>query len=85
MKHSRDGLEFYTVPVVEYIDLPEDIREELKAYYTGTNHREILNDTYVRFPYLFDFDDDENILLEKWFVEKLGDSTTEFIIIHFDW
>lgn len=85
MKHSRDGLEFYTVPVVEYIDLPEDIREELKTYYAGTDHREILNNSYIRYPYLFDFDDAENTTLEKWFVEKIGNKRTEFIIIHFDW
>jgi len=86
MKHSRNGLEFYKVPVVEYLDLPDDVREELKTYYAGTDHREILNNSYIRYPYLYDFDyNEEKTELDKWFIEHIGDNYTEFVIIHFDW
>jgi hypothetical protein len=84
MKHSRNGLEYHKIPVVEYTDLPDDIKERLKNYYAETDHREILNNSYIRYPYLYDFDD-ENTNLDKWFIEHIGDEFTEFVIIHFDW
>lgn len=81
-----EKIKIETVPVFEYIDMPEDIRERLKVYYEGTDHRAILNDSYTRYPWLCDlgYDDLMDKKLDKWFVSKVPDGTYH-VIIHWDW
>lgn len=73
------------IPVFEYMDLPEAIREALKEYYAGTDHRGILNDSYVRFPYLFDLQTAPDETLERYFLENGVTFEDGYVIIHFDW
>jgi hypothetical protein len=72
--------------VFEYSEMPENIKKMLIDYYKGTDQRSILNDSYTRYPYLFDFyincEVDE---LEKWFHKKMNYESVSYIIIHWEW
>ena len=79
------------IPVFEYDELPEDIRERLREYYAGTDHKALLNNSYSRFPYLFDFDNSVRCrmtanYLENWFLSHLGGNfEVGYVLIHWDW
>jgi len=68
-------------------DLPKTIKEALTEYYEGTSHRPINNDTYSRYPYLFDFDGDGEPLtsLDLWFLNNGATVEDCYVIIHWDW
>lgn len=70
--------------VYEYTELPENIKELLQMYYNGTDTK-ISNGTYTRYPYLFDFEPNEELdELEKWFLNN-GALGYDFIIIDWSW
>lgn len=69
--------------IFEFSELPPDFQDELKEYYKGTDHREILNDSYTRYPYLNNLDDSKGIFMDKWFLAQ--SSNTNYVIIHWEW
>jgi hypothetical protein len=71
------------VPVYEYSEMPNDIKVRLKAYYKNTDLR-ILNGAYTRYPFIFDFDRDNLLELDKHFKPE-EDHDTEYVIIHWEW
>jgi len=76
------------VNVIEFQDMPPEHKEALKEYYNGTDHRDIQNGSFARYPYLSDLDDDEwgyeFNALDKWFISKCGEIPS-YVIIEFDW
>jgi hypothetical protein len=72
------------VSVFEYIELPENIKEALIEYYKGTDHREILNDSYSRYPYLCDFGYTESEL-DTYFLDNGSDWSEGHCLIHWEW
>ena len=77
------------IPVFYAMHLPDHIKDSLLEYYKETDHRPILNDSYSRFPHLFDFydpdiEDDELQELEQWFLENGADGHAH-VIIHWEW
>jgi hypothetical protein len=74
------------VPVISWSEIPADIREEIKESYAETSDRPILNDSYHRFPYLFDLNDDlEYDIIKNWFYSTFECHENGYFIIHFDW
>jgi hypothetical protein len=74
--------------VFESDQLPSTTLSDLIKYYKGTDQREILNDSYSRYPYLFDFDYDDLTVLDLWFLNQMpvmDSSNIENIIIHWEW
>ena len=74
------------VPVFSTSDIPKDIMEKLKDYYSETDQREILNDSYTRYPYLFDFGESPPTDIDIWFMKTIyGFCMYDYIIIHWEW
>ena len=76
------------IPLIEYEDISEPIKDELIAYYRGTDNGIIIRDSYSRYPYLFDFDYDNLTQLDRWFLAQMPDDSygsVGYIIIHWDW
>ncbi len=73
------------IPVFSTTDIPELIIDELKEYYAGTDHRYILNNSYTRYPYLFDFSNQDLSDLDRWFIGRGVSILDGYIIIKWDW
>lgn len=72
--------------VFELSEFPEDIKQKLIEYYKGTDHRGILNDSYSRYPYLFDWQPTvEFNEIDEWLNEKIDCMTVGYVIIHWEW
>jgi hypothetical protein len=74
--------------IFESDQLPSTTLSDLIEYYKGTDQREILNDSYTRYPYLYDFDYDDLTVLDLWFLNQMpvmDSSNIENIIIHWEW
>lgn len=74
-------------PVFEYSEMTTEIRQALKSYYEGTDHRAISNDSYTRYPYLFDWEYNEivNPILDRWFFLSGASWNDGYVIIHWEW
>jgi hypothetical protein len=72
-----------TKPVFEWQKIPEDIRAGLIIYYRNTGQHPIYNDSFVRYPYLFDLQNGTPI--DDWFIENGAKIEDRYIIIHFEW
>jgi hypothetical protein len=83
-------MKFSDVPLVEYLDIPKELHDILKNYYSETDQR-IPNDSYTRYPYQSS-DLDEALVegyhtkndFDNWLCKGLG-YIPSFIIIHWDW
>lgn len=77
------------ISIFEYADLPEHIKKSLIEYYEGTDHRAILNGSYTRFPYLFDFpaadETDYYLDLDGYFLQSGATIEEGYVIIHWEW
>jgi cytidylate kinase len=74
--------------IFESDQLPSTTLSDLIEYYKGTDQREILNDSYSRYPYLYDFDYDDLTVLDLWFLNQMpamDSSNIENIIIQWEW
>lgn len=73
--------------VFEYNEMPDNIKDLLKKEYEDRSPAvNIYNDSYTRYPYLFDWnwDDDFNIL-DRWFFLGGASWNMGYVIIHWDW
>jgi len=72
--------------IVEYSEMPDNIKDMLRCYYEGTDHRAILNDSYSRYPYLLDWRETDLTELDKWFIDNGAEYyTLDYLIIHWEW
>lgn len=72
--------------IIEYSDLPGNLKNYLQDYYAGTDHRPILNDSYTRYPYLFSLEDETNETPFNAWLDDNGIKQSDYhVIIHWDW
>jgi hypothetical protein len=72
----------------DYIEMPDNIRKMLINYYEGTDQRAIVNDSYTRYPYLFDWQEEyawEITRLDEWFFQNGAKIDDGYVIIHWNW
>lgn len=52
-------------PVFNSCDLPKNIKDGLEAYYANADHPPIGNNSFSRYPYLFDFEQQQHLPIEE--------------------
>lgn len=74
------------IPVFELEEIPGNITQKLKEYYEENNHRGILNDSFTRYPHLFDWDAmDPHDEISDWFGQRVDLMAVGYVIIHWEW
>jgi len=74
------------IPVFELEEIPGDITKRLQQYYDENGHRGINNDSFTRYPHLFDWETtDEFNEIDEWFNKKIDCVSVGYVIIHWEW
>jgi hypothetical protein len=74
------------IPVFDYNELPKDIVDKLIEYYEETDHRDILNNSFTRYPYLFDWDSNDVLNeIDQWFITQGISLKVGHVIINWEW
>ena len=73
------------IPVFESSELPKFLKAIILKYYEGTDQRDILNNSYTRYPYLFDWQEGYDFkCIDFWFNAKIDCMAVGYVIIHWE-